>query len=106
MSYATLMVYVEDEPGRVRLAADLARRFQASLIGVAARASMPVVTGEDAAVDAALLDQEEAGIKAFLQKAEEGFRAATAEYGIPAEWRAAPDFPMISSLRKRDQLIF
>jgi hypothetical protein len=93
MSYAALMVYVEDEPSRVRLAADLAKRFRASLIGIAARASMPVVTGEDAAVDAVLFDQEQAGIKVFLQKAEEGFRAATAGSGISVEWRAGSDFP-------------
>ena len=108
MSYATLMVHVENEPGRVRLAADLARRFQATLIGIAARASMPVVTGEDAAVDAALLQQEDAGVRAFLDKAGEGFRSAAAEYGIAVEWRSAPDFPndfVAQECRSADLLI-
>jgi nucleotide-binding universal stress UspA family protein len=108
MSYAALMVYVENEPRPVRFAAGLAKRFQASLIGIAARASMPVVTGEDAAVDAVLFDQEEAAIKAFLQKAEEGFRAATAEYGVQVEWRSAPDFPndfVAQEARSADLLI-
>lgn len=45
MSYASLMVYVEGESERIRLAVDLAARFQASLVGVAARAPVPVVTG-------------------------------------------------------------
>jgi nucleotide-binding universal stress UspA family protein len=93
MSYATLMVYVENEPNRIRLAADLAKRCNASLVGIAARASMPIVTGEDAAIDAALLDQENAGIRAFLEKAGEEFRSAAAGYGIPVEWRSAADFP-------------
>jgi len=108
MSYATLMVHVENEPSRVRLAADLARRFQATLIGIAARASMPVVTGEDAAVDAALLQQEDAGVKAFLDKAGEGFRSVAAEYGITVEWRSAPDFPddfVVQEGRSADLLI-
>jgi nucleotide-binding universal stress UspA family protein len=108
MSYATLMVYVENAPSRIRLAADLAKRLEASLIGIAARASMPVVTGEDAAIDSALLDQENAGIKAFLDKAGEDFRAATSEYRIPVEWRSAPDVPdefVAAEARAADLLI-
>ncbi len=108
MPYATLMVYVEDGASRIRLAADLAKRLKASLIGIAARASMPVVTGEDAAVDAALLQQEEAGVRAFLEKAGEGFRSATADYGIAVEWRSAPDLPndfVAQEARSADLLI-
>jgi nucleotide-binding universal stress UspA family protein len=93
MSYAALMVYVENEPRRVRLATDLARRFQASLIGIAARASMPVVTGEDAGIDVALMDQEDAGIRAFLHKAGEEFRSTTADCQIAVEWRSAESSP-------------
>src|SRR3974390_1433587 len=108
MSYATLMVYVENASSRIRLAADLAKRFNASLIGIAARASMPVVTGEDTAVDAALLDQENAGIAAFLDKAGEDFRATAAEYRIPVEWRSATDVPdefIAAEARAADLLI-
>jgi nucleotide-binding universal stress UspA family protein len=93
MSYAALMVYVENEPQRVRLAADLAKRFQASLIGIAARASLSVVTGEDPAIDATLLDREDAGIRAFLHKAGEEFRSTMAGSGIAVEWRSAVNFP-------------
>jgi nucleotide-binding universal stress UspA family protein len=108
MSYASLMVYVENEPSRVHLAADLARRFQAGLIGIAARASMPVVTGEDAAIDATLLDQENASIAAFLDKAGEAFRATAANYHVAAEWRSTPDFPdefVAAEARAADLLI-
>ena len=108
MSYATLMVYVENTPSRIRLAADLANRLKAGLIGIAARATMPVVTDEDVAIDAALLDQENAGIAAFLDKAGEEFRDATAEYPIPVEWRSAADDPdefIAAETRAADLLI-
>jgi nucleotide-binding universal stress UspA family protein len=108
MSYASLMVHVENEPSRVHLAADLARRFQAGLIGIAARASMPVVTGEDAAIVATLLDQENASVAAFLDKAGEAFRATAGDYHIAVEWRSTADFPddfIAAEARAADLLI-
>lgn len=108
MSYASLMVYVENAPERVRLAADLAERWHARLIGITARAVTPVVTGEDAAVDAALLEQEKAGVAAFLEKAGEEFRSATTGCGIAVDWRSAPDFPndfVAQEARSADLLI-
>lgn len=94
MSYAALMVYVEDNSDkRIRLAVDLAARFQARLIGIAARASMPVMVGEDAAIDAMLLEQEEARVGAFLDKAGALFRAVTGKGSTPVEWRCASDHP-------------
>ncbi|MBV8512699.1 MAG: universal stress protein, partial [Xanthobacteraceae bacterium] len=108
MSYASLMVYVDNEPGRVHLAADLARRFQAGLIGIAARASMPVVTGEGAAIDTMLLDQENASITTFLDKAGEDFRAIAGGYHIAVEWRSTADTPddfIAAEARAADLLI-
>lgn len=106
MSYASLMVYVEGESERIRLAVDLAARFQASLVGVAARAPVPVVTGEDAAIDVGLLERENADVRSFLDKAGEQFRIVTYTCQTPLErrfgtgkaklsfeWRSAPDFP-------------
>ena len=69
---------------------------------------MPVVTGEDAAIDAALLEQEKAGVAAFLDKASEEFRSATAGCRIAVEWRSAPDFPndfVAQEVRSADLLI-
>ena len=107
MSYASLMVYVEGESERIRLAVDLAARFQASLVGVAARAPVPVVTGEDAAIDVGLLERENADVRSFLDKAGEQFRIVTYTCQAPLErrsgtgkaklsfeWRSAPDFQM------------
>ncbi len=93
MSYVSIMVYCDGESERIRLAIELAERFKARLIGVAARAPIPVVTGEDAAIDAALLQQENAAVRAFLDKAGEQFRAVAGKCETPIEWRSAPDIP-------------
>jgi len=104
MSYASLMSYVEGESERIRLAIDLADRFQARLIGIAARAPMPMVTSEDAAIDVGLLERENADVRSFLDKAGEQFRTVTYTCQTPLErrsgkgklsfeWRSAPDFP-------------
>ena len=56
MSYATLMVHVdldEELSGRVKVAADLAERFRAHLIGVAGWAPMSVFLAEEARSDPA-----------------------------------------------------
>src|SRR5512137_2283503 len=93
MSYTSLMVYVDEELPRVRLAADLAGRMKARLIGIAACPTMPVVTGEDAAIDATLFQEEEAAARQRLDKAGELFRAAAGSVPAALEWRSAPDFP-------------
>ena len=49
MSYTTIMVYVEAEGTpreRVRISADLARKFNATLIGISAQAMRPPITGD------------------------------------------------------------
>ena len=109
MSYATLMVYVElESERRTRLAADLAGRLRARLIGIAARPAMPVVTGEDAAIDATLFAEEEVQARAFLDKAGEGFRAIVGNGPTAVEWRSASDFPnsfVIRESRAADLII-
>ena len=93
MSYTSLMVYVDQELERVRLAADLAGRLRARLIGIAARPTMPVVTGEDAAIDATLFQEQEVAARQHLDKAGELFRATAGSAPAALEWRSAPDFP-------------
>jgi hypothetical protein len=54
MSYASLMVYVEADPTpkqRVRLAASLADRFGAMLIGVSALAVPPPIVADGMVID-------------------------------------------------------
>jgi nucleotide-binding universal stress UspA family protein len=93
MSYASLMIYVEQETQHIKLAADLAGRCKARLIGVAAHPPMPVVTGEQAPIDSVLFAQEEASARALLDKAGERFRAIAGVGSTAVEWRSAPDFP-------------
>jgi nucleotide-binding universal stress UspA family protein len=93
MACASLMVYVEPGPDRIKLAADLAERLHARLIGIAAQPPMPVVTGEDAAIDSVLFAEEEVAARAFLDKAGKRFRAIAGTAPAAVEWRSAPDFP-------------
>jgi hypothetical protein len=71
MSYATLMVYVDVEgkpDGRVSIAADLARRFDAHLIGIASGAPISAVLGEDAPNKAAAETPQLRDLKALLDE--------------------------------------
>jgi nucleotide-binding universal stress UspA family protein len=54
---------------------------------------MPVVTGEDAPIDAILFAEEEVAMRASLDKTGERFRAIVGDGPIAVEWRSAPDFP-------------
>ena len=108
MSYATLMVYVEQESGHIRLTANLAERLQARLIGIAACPPMPVVTGEDAPIDTILFAQEEVAMRASLDKTGEQFRSIVGDCTVVVDWRSAPDFPskfVIREARAADLVI-
>jgi nucleotide-binding universal stress UspA family protein len=93
MSYASLMIYVEQNTQHIKLAADLAGRCKARLIGIAAHPPMPVVTGEDAPIDSVLFEQEEVNARAMLEKEGERFRAIAGSAPAAVEWRSAPGFP-------------
>jgi hypothetical protein len=90
MSYATLMVYVDVEgktDGRVSVAADLARRFDAHLIGIASGAPISVV--EDAPNAAAAETPQLRDVKALLDERAQQFRAAVGSSSRRVEWRSA-----------------
>lgn len=95
--YRTILVHVDAEPGaaeRIGLAADLARRFEAKLIGLAAALPRPPVEAITAGVmDASILELERDQIAADFKLAEEQFRVLAEEAGTTVEWRAANNFP-------------
>jgi nucleotide-binding universal stress UspA family protein len=95
MSYATLMVYVNVDrvPKRlVGVAASLADKFSAKLIGVSAVAIMPPVVAEGVVIVDNASEFDIAQMKAKLAEAEAKFRAgAGADRQI--EWRSTIDFP-------------
>jgi nucleotide-binding universal stress UspA family protein len=91
MSYATLMVYVDVEgkpDGRISVAADLARRFEAHLIGIASGAPISVVLGEDAPNKAAVEALQLRDLKALLDEKAQQFRAAVGLSSPRVEWRS------------------
>jgi nucleotide-binding universal stress UspA family protein len=79
MSFAVMMVHVDLEgfDARVRLAANLARRFSSTLIGVSA----------------ALVEEDRVAIKTLLDRREEAFRCFARDAGLKLDWRSANDLP-------------
>jgi nucleotide-binding universal stress UspA family protein len=95
MSYATVMVYVDADGApqqRVRLAAGLADKFNATLIGLSALSIRPAMVADAALVQ----DVTQADIKEMRAKlAERGnwFRGIAGADHRKLEWRAVLDFP-------------
>lgn len=88
MSYATLMVHVEAEgelSGRVNVAAELAERFRAHLIGIAAWAPMSLFLSEQTVSDATPAQPHLQDMKSLLDLKGQEFRAAVAGGGRGSE---------------------
>ncbi|HEY4773676.1 MAG TPA: universal stress protein [Xanthobacteraceae bacterium] len=98
MSYATLMVHVDTDDAdeasqaRARLASALADRFQAELIGIAARAPLPFAA-EGVVIDPVPMQREIEDIAARLERTADQFRAIAGKGGRQVEWRSALEFP-------------
>jgi nucleotide-binding universal stress UspA family protein len=101
MSYRTILVNVETghTAGKeVELAANLARQYGATLIGLAAGflgAGTQVLGG----IDYDLLDIERDKIQAEFKAAETRFGNATKAAGLKSEWRTALEFPVLAVAR-------
>jgi nucleotide-binding universal stress UspA family protein len=94
MAYATLMTYVEAEglpEGRIRLAASLADKFNATLIGVSAIAPRPSFVTEGIVVEE-VVEAELKEHRAKLAGKEQQFRALTGDRR-KTEWRGVLGFP-------------
>jgi hypothetical protein len=103
MSYKALMVHVDLDgaiDGRARLAAELAGRFDASLIGISAWAPRPAFIGDGAVVES-IPDEVDLQVMSGLLKAKgEEFRAIVGRTGRPVEWRSALELPSEFILRE------
>ncbi|MFE1600270.1 universal stress protein [Methylobacterium sp. ID0610] len=91
MTYASIMVSLDLGPAaaaRVQLAADLARRFEARLIGAAARQVTDPVTAMDIAEAGRIYDAEKERVLDELRQARDLFEQAAGP-GLDAAWRAA-----------------
>ena len=99
MSYSSLMVHLDLEPSndaRLRIAGDLATRFDAHVIGIAAGDLNPPAYGRSyggGSFEAALITEERATIEKQLAEVERRFRATMGGYGHDMEWRQAFEKP-------------
>src|SRR5215468_7663879 len=96
MTYATIMVSLAPDQAndaRLQVAGELAERFEAAIVGVAAAQFVPPLYFTDGAEAQRLIDQGEASVKKRLAELEAEFRAATRNRGRHVEWRSAMDFP-------------
>jgi nucleotide-binding universal stress UspA family protein len=95
--YRTILVHVDVEPGaaqRIRLAGEVAARFEARLIGMTAALPRPPVEALYAGIaDAGIVGLERDQIAEDFKIAERQFRAIAAETGIKSEWRAVESMP-------------
>lgn len=95
MSYSTIMVQLDAQganDARLRIAADLAERFDARLIGIAAGDIQPFYFAEGA-VAQEFLEKDRAGLKAQLAACEEHFRKMLKGRAKSIEWRSALERP-------------
>ena len=96
MTYATVMVSLaldQSNEARLQVAGELAERFEAAMVGVAAARFAPPLYFTDGAEAQRLIDESEASVERRLAGLEAQFRAATRNRGGHVEWRSATDFP-------------
>ena len=91
MSYSTIMVQVDldhSNDARLRVAADLAERFDSRLIGIAAGDIQPLYYADGAAA-AEFLEKDRAALEREIGEAEQKFRQMFKARSRPIEWRGA-----------------
>jgi nucleotide-binding universal stress UspA family protein len=94
MTFASILTYVGDDEAsdvRIRIACDLADRFQATLIGLAARAPRSPLIAAD--MIAREIDAEVKAIATELAAKERKFLAVASGPNRKVEWRASHKMP-------------
>jgi nucleotide-binding universal stress UspA family protein len=111
MDYKTVMVGLAlDRPNDacLRVAGDIAERFGARIIGVAASDLRPPMYFADGDFAQKLLDEEAAAIERRLSELETEFRASVEKRATAVEWRSARSLPvpyMLQQARAADILV-
>jgi nucleotide-binding universal stress UspA family protein len=111
MDYKTVMVSLAlDRPNEscLAVAGDLAERFGARIIGVAAADLRPPMYFAEGGFAQKLLDEEVAAIQKRLSGLEEEFRASVGKRAKTVEWRSARSLPapyMLQQARAADILV-
>jgi nucleotide-binding universal stress UspA family protein len=96
MSYATLMVHLDIDRSndtRLRIAGDLAERFEARLIGVAAADVQPPLYFVEGGAAPDLLEKERDWLNSRLTACEAEFRSVLKALAGRLEWRSALEWP-------------
>ena len=96
MAIATIMVCLaldQSNQARLEIAGELAERFGADLVGIAAAQFAPPLYFMDGEQAQSVIEQGEATIRKRLKELEEQFRQATRSRTAFVDWRAALDFP-------------
>jgi nucleotide-binding universal stress UspA family protein len=91
VTYKTIMVHLQlrhSNDGVLRIAADLAARFHAGVIGIAVCQPMQIVQG-DVYISGDLIEQDQQEIKKEIRQAELAFRKALGGCTGAIEWRSA-----------------
>lgn len=111
MSYNTLMVHLDldhTNDARLKIAGDLAERFDASVIGIAACSQTMPIYYTDGFVADTFIDQDRIEIGKRLETAKAGFEAKLAGRCKHIEWRSAmiqPTFFVAEQSRAADLVI-
>jgi nucleotide-binding universal stress UspA family protein len=103
MTYATVMVSLAlDRPNEacLELAGQLAERFDAGLVGIAASQFSPPLYFTSGRQAQDLIEEGQASIKRRIAELEAQFREATKNRATHVEWRCAIDFPARFILRE------
>ena len=103
MAYATILVYVDAEgspEGPVRIAAELAGKFNATLIGVSALGIRPPFAAEGVVIDEKLTEAEIKQIRANLADKGNWFRATAGGDQRKLEWRPVMEVPIEALARE------
>ena len=96
MTYKTVMVGLalgQSNDARLEVAAQMAERFGARVIGAAAAEFSPPLYFTEGEPAQRLIDQGWAAVKNRLKELESEFRAAMQSRALEVEWRCAEDFP-------------
>ncbi len=104
MSYATLIVHLElgrSNAHLLQITAELAQRFQAGVVGIAACQPLPMVYG-DGYISGDLLEQDRAEIAKEMQHTEAQFRSALQPHVEWLAWRSTQGYGSLSDYLARE----
>ena len=97
MTIASILVSLaleQSNDARLAVAGELAERFEAAVIGVAAAQFSPPLYFTTGAQAQELVNQGEAAVRRELAELEDQFRAAVEKRARAVIWRSATDFPV------------